>query len=72
MSENTETYPEDGGVFNLNDMKESLAVAERLASAAMMTSQGAKNRLKARRLEMGLDIDDEFIPPKQVLLYLVR
>lgn len=61
-----------GGLFNLKDIKESLAIAESLATTALMTSPAAKRRLIARKLEMGLDSNLEFVPPKQVLLYLVR
>ncbi|EEB19245.1 hypothetical protein Phum_PHUM563810 [Pediculus humanus corporis] len=61
-----------GSLFNLKDIKESLAIAESLATTAMKTSQSAKKRLLARKIEMGLDSNLEFVPPKQVLLYLVR
>lgn len=67
------TEPEFCGPFNMKTMRESLAVAERLASAAMLTSPAARRRLKARKLEIGgPDVDPMFVPPKEVLLYLVR
>lgn len=67
----------DGGISDVNnarvvsmhDIRESLAVAERLASAAMMTSPAARRRLAARRCELPTC---GYVPPKQLLLYLVR
>lgn len=66
-------------------MRESLAVAERLAAASLMTSESAKRRLQARSIELGLplapsrggygafDVDlEEYVPPRALLLYLVR
>ncbi|KAK6628906.1 hypothetical protein RUM43_002723 [Polyplax serrata] len=72
MCENGTDMSKLSGIFNLTDIKESLAIAESLATTALMTSPAAKRRLMARKLEMGLDSDLEFVPPKQVLLYLVR
>lgn len=58
-------------------MRQSLAVAERLAAASLMTSAAAKRRLQARSLELGglagLGPDlAEYVPPRALLLYLVR
>lgn len=54
-------------------MKESLALAESLARASMMTSPSAGRRLRARQLELdSKDDPNGYVPPKHVLLYLVR
>lgn len=57
---------------SLAAIKDSLAIAERLAQASLMTSPAAKRRLQARRVEMGLGEDPGYVPPKHLLLYLVR
>lgn len=66
--------------FDENYFRDKLAVAEALAQASMMTSPAVKRRLAARKLEMEINDGDfaydsdteEFIPPKQLLMYLVR
>lgn len=66
----------DGDYVNMQKIKESLALAEKLAKASMMTSPAARKRLAARSLELKFGYMDEnsgeFVPPKQLLLYLVR
>jgi hypothetical protein len=63
----------DKWMSSLGDIRESLAVAESLASASLLTSPGAKRRLAARRLELGEDpTTGVYTPPKHLLLYLVR
>lgn len=66
----------DGDYVNMKTIKERLAIAEQLAKTSMMTSSAAKKRLAARSLEMKYGTADEnsgeFVPPKQLLLYLVR
>lgn len=57
---------------DLCNMKNSLALAESLARASLMTSPAAKRRLQARRLELGLGEHPGYVPPKHLLLYLVR
>ncbi|RZF36245.1 hypothetical protein LSTR_LSTR013670 [Laodelphax striatellus] len=56
---------------DLCNMKASLALAESLARASLMTSPAAKRRLQARRLELGLGELPGYVPPKHLLLYLV-
>lgn len=66
--------------FNKNYFREKLAIAEALANTSMMTSPAAKRRLAARKIEMSLNTPDfvydpenaEYIPPKELLMYLVR
>lgn len=66
--------------FNDDYFREKLAIAEALANTSMMTSTAAKNRLAARKIEMSLNTPDfvydpenaEYIPPKELLMYLVR
>lgn len=53
-------------------IKEKLALAESLASASLLTSPAAKRRLQARKLELGLGDEPGYVPPKDLLLYLVR
>uniref|UniRef100_A0A8D8R0S3 Nocturnin n=1 Tax=Cacopsylla melanoneura TaxID=428564 RepID=A0A8D8R0S3_9HEMI len=60
-------YPEQ-----LLKIKEKLAIAESLASASLLTSPAAKRRLQARKLELGLGDEPGYVPPKDLLLYLVR
>jgi hypothetical protein len=58
---------------SLGDIRESLALAESLASASLLASPGAKRRLASRRLEMNEDPSTgAYTPPKHLLLYLVR
>lgn len=61
---------------SLRDIRESLVIAERLASASLLTSPGARRRIAARNLEMGAGdegaANGNYVPPKQLLLYLVR
>lgn len=66
--------------FNDDYFREKLAIAEALANTSMMTPSAAKNRLAARKIEMSLNTPDfvydpenaEYIPPKDLLMYLVR
>lgn len=66
--------------FNDQYFREKLAIAEALANTSMMTSAAAKSRLAARKIEMSLNTPDfvydpenaEYIPPKELLMYLVR
>lgn len=66
--------------FDDNYFREKLAIAEALANTSMMTSQAAKSRLAARKIEMSLNTPDfvydpenaEYIPPRELLMYLVR
>lgn len=66
--------------FNDDYYREKLAIAEALANTSMMTSSAAKNRLAARKIEMSLNTPDfvydpenaEYIPPRDLLMYLVR
>lgn len=61
-----------GSMPDLVNIKDSLAIAESLARASLMTSPAARRRLQARRLELGLGEDPGYVPPKHLLLYLVR
>lgn len=68
--------------FDINKFRGQLAVAEALARASMLTSPAAKRRLQARKIEFELDSEDsinrqndderDYVPPKELLLYLVR
>lgn len=66
--------------FNHDYFREKLAIAEALANASMMASPAVKRRLAARKIEMSLNAPDfvydpenaEYIPPKELLMYLVR
>lgn len=66
--------------FNHDYFREKLAIAEALAKTSMMTSPAVKRRLAARKMEMSLNTPDfiydpenaEYIPPKELLMYLVR
>lgn len=66
--------------FDQEYFRNKLAVAEALAQATMMTSPAVTRRLAARKIEMDIADPDfvydkengEYIPPKQLLLYLVR
>lgn len=59
--------------------RDKMDVAEALAKTSMMTSPAAKRRLAARKMEMNLnnadfvyDENSDYIPPKELLMYLVR
>lgn len=60
--------------------RDKLKVAEALANTSAMTSPAAKRRLAARRMEMNLNSanfvydseNSDYIPPKELLMYLVR
>lgn len=74
-------------ITNHQEYHQRLAVAEALARTSMMTSPAARRRLAARQVEMdmmsgGGDGDDDdvdldydhidYVPPKQLLMYMVR
>lgn len=78
-----DTVPEmqTNQIMDKQEFREKLAVAEALARTSMMTSPAAKRRLAARKIEMDInadafnnatDEDFDYVPPKQLLLYLVR
>ena len=64
-----------GAAFNMREMRESLALAEKLAKASM----AGKGRSVASQLQP-IDANNNneeprtpaYVPPKQLLLYLVR
>lgn len=68
--------------FNITEIKKKLAVAEALAKASMLTSPAVKRRLAARKVEMDLEAGssapfqdqngNEYEPPRELLIYLVR
>lgn len=67
--------------FNENYFREKLALAETLANTSLMNSPAVRLRLAARKIEMNLntpdstadDYDDsDYVPPKDLLMYLVR
>jgi hypothetical protein len=67
------TEESDECMSSLGDIRESLALAESLASASLVTSPGAKRRLAARRVQLGEEpTAGVYTPPKHLLLYLVR
>lgn len=59
---------------DISAIKHSLEIAESLARASLMTPTSAKNRLIARSIELGQHefCTEEYIPPKELLMYLVR
>jgi len=57
---------------SLLSIQDSFQVAESLARASLLTSPAARRRLQARRIELGLTEHPGFVPPKHLLLYLVR
>ncbi|KAF7267738.1 hypothetical protein GWI33_019066 [Rhynchophorus ferrugineus] len=64
-----------GTSVNLYLIKKQLGLAEALARTSLLTSPAAKRRLAARSLELkcgSVSDTGEFIPPKELLLYLVR
>ena len=84
LTENENMDTEMGEIVDLGSIHESLAIAERLAQASLLTSPDASRRLTARRIQMeqdGIELPSEdgadtdpayYVPPKQLLLYLVR
>lgn len=52
-------------------IKRKLAVAEAVARASMMTPAGASARLAFRKMQIE-GSSEEYVPPRMVLLYLVR
>lgn len=62
--------------LDLKRIKEDLELAESLARASLMTPTAAKKRLLARGMQLKFGYMDEtsgdFVPPKELLLYLVR
>lgn len=61
-------------------IRDKLDVADALANTSMLTTPTAKRRLAARQMEMNLNSADfvydsenaDYIPPKELLMYLVR
>lgn len=50
-------------------------LAETLSNVNLMTGSGVKMRIAAKSLALKfgyIDADEEFVPPQEVLLYLVR
>lgn len=64
----------EGATINLDSIKEDVALAEILSKVNLMTSPAVKKRLAARSLELkfGHLEGGNFVPPREVLLYLVR
>ena len=57
-------------VFNMREMRESLALAEQLAKASISEQSSAG---KIQQLKTDNNNNKEgYVPPKQLLLYLVR
>lgn len=60
------------------DSFDKLKINEALVRTSMMTSPAARRRLAARKIEMEIDAatenanDSEYIPPRQLLMFLVR
>lgn len=71
-------------IMNRKEYHERLAVAEALSRTSMMTSPAARRRLAARKVEIDMmggsegidegywDEDFDYVPPKQLLMYMVR
>lgn len=68
-------------IMNRQEYHERLAIAEALSRTSMMTSPAARRRLAARKVEFDMmggvdegywDDDFDYVPPKQLLLYMVR
>lgn len=69
--------------FDMKEFRAKLRVAEALAQASSMTSPAAKRRLEARKIEMDMtkdqekpvflnDENEEYTPPKELLIYIMR
>ena len=59
-------------VFNMREMRESLALAEQLAKASISEqSSGKIHQLKTDK-DNNNNSKEGYVPPKQLLLYLVR
>lgn len=66
--------------FNEKFLLGKLAIAEALANTSAMTSPAAHRRLAARKIELSLNTPDfvydvenaEYIPPRDLLMYLLR
>lgn len=71
-----EGYHKKDSVLTRKEIRQSLAVAESLARACMLTPHSAKMRLAARSWELQqlghVDDNGDYVPPKEILLYLVR
>ena len=67
--------PSAPAVFNMREMRESLALAEQLAKASMSSNKGRPHQLlqlDANNNNEGEETPRSYVPPKQLLLYLVR
>ncbi|EFX79759.1 hypothetical protein DAPPUDRAFT_244433 [Daphnia pulex] len=66
--------PAAPAVFNMREMRESLALAEQLAKASMSSNKGRSHQLQqldANNNNEGEETPRSYVPPKQLLLYLV-
>lgn len=82
LDDNDRQTQEMRAKFDIKEFRGQLAVAEALARASMLTSPAAKRRLQARKIEFELDSEDsvnrqltderDYVPPKELLMYLVR
>ena len=68
--------PAPSAVFNMREMRESLALAEQLAKASMSSNKSRAQQLQQLDTNNNNNNDEEtprtYVPPKQLLLYLVR
>lgn len=67
--------PAAPAVFNMREMRESLALAEQLAKASMTSNKSRAHQLQqldANNNNEGEETHRTYVPPKQLLLYLVR
>lgn len=68
--------------FNIDDFRAKLQLAEALAQASEMTSCAAKRRLEAKKIDLDLAKDkgpifldennQEYTPPRELLIYIMR
>ncbi len=57
-------------VFNMREMRESLALAEQLAKASI--SEQSSGKIQQLKTDNNNNNKEGYVPPKQLLLYLVR
>lgn len=58
--------------FNIQRIKDTLEIAEKLASVNLLSTSSSSSTRIRRKLQLKYNEDGNFVPPKQVLLYLVR
>lgn len=81
-TDGTDTFSHPSNIFHTNGsiemnkeyFREKFETVEALARTSLMTPHAAQRRIAARKIEIdhGFNNESDFVPPKDLLMYLVR